>query len=77
MRPTDTSAAAQHLLDEHYRRMSPIEKAEALTAAWHLARTMQLAGLRLQHPAASDAELEGLLVQRWLGPALFAKAREK
>lgn len=75
MRPRDTDPAAQRLLDEHYRRMSPMEKVELVRDAWRTVRGLQLVGLRELHPLASEDELEEMLAERWLGTALFRRVR--
>ncbi|MCB9913513.1 MAG: hypothetical protein H6828_00020 [Planctomycetes bacterium] len=73
MRPTDTSPEAQRLLDEHHRRMTPLERWRAVDQAWQTARALAFAGLRLDHPHATEAELEDLWAERRLGRELFAK----
>lgn len=75
MRPRDTSPEAQRLMDEHYRRMSVAEKAEALRQAWRTARRLQLAGLRSQFPDESEDQLQERLERRWLGDELYERRR--
>jgi hypothetical protein len=74
MRPGDTAPEVQKRMDEHYRRMTPAEKAEAVRDAWNTARTLALAGLRLDHPGESDEQLEARWAERRLGRALFGRA---
>ena len=74
MPPRDTHPDVQQMLDDHYRGMTPAEKAEAVRRAWRTARVMQLAGLRVQYPNESEEELERRLAERWLGPELFSRA---
>lgn len=73
MRPTDTSLEAQELMDDHYRRMSPAEKFEAVRDAWSSARALALAGLRLDHPGESEEALEARWAERRLGSELYAR----
>lgn len=61
-------------MDEHYRQMTPADKGEAVRDAWRTARTLALAGLRLDHPGESDAALEARWAERRLGRALFRRA---
>ena len=61
-------------MDEHYSRMTPAEKGEAVRDAWRTARTLGLAGLRLDHPGESDAQLEARWAKRRLGAKLFGLA---
>lgn len=74
MRPRDTTPEVQRMLDEYHRDMSPAEKAEAVRRAWRTARAMQLAGLRVQHPNESEAQLEQRMAERWLGRELYRRA---
>lgn len=73
MRPSDTASGIQRRMDEHYRRMTPAEKAEAVRDAWDTARTLALAGLRLDFPGESDEQLDARWAERRLGPALFGR----
>lgn len=77
MRPRDTSPDVQRMLDEHYLRMTPAEKAEAVRDAWRTARTLALAGLRLDHPGETEAQLEARWAERRLGPELDARAEAR
>lgn len=73
MRPSDTAPGVQERMDEHYRRMTPAEKAEAVRGAWDTARTLALAGLRLDFPGESDEQLEARWAERRLGKTLFGR----
>lgn len=74
MIPRDTLPVVQHMVDEHHRRMTPEDKGRALLEAIDLARTFQLAGLRLDLPTESEAELEERLAERRLGADLYQRA---
>ena len=75
MRPRDTSPDAQRMMDEPHRRMTPGEKLQALEDAWETARTLALAGLRLDHPDETEDQLEDRWAERRLGTDLFQRAR--
>jgi len=64
----------QRLLDEHYRSMTPAEKAHAVAEAWTVATLLQSAAIRAERPGVGATELEDLLAARRLGPELFARA---
>lgn len=66
-RPIDTSKRADQIQFDRFREMSMIEKAEILTALTQATEQLALAGLREQHPGASDRELRMRLAVRRLG----------
>ena len=74
MRSSDTSSDVQRLMDEHYLRMTPAEKFTALDDAWQTARTLALAGLRLDFPGETEEQLELRWAERRLGTPLFERA---
>jgi len=53
--------------------MSPVDKGAAVRNAWRTARSLQLDGLRAQHPGESEEQLEWRLVERWLGAELYRR----
>jgi len=53
---SDTSLAAERAQVESWRRMSPIDKLRAVTEISRAAQELSLAGIRLRHPEAPDAE---------------------
>ena len=55
----DTTAEAERILIERWRRMTPLEKARSVTEVSRAVQELSLAGLRMRHPGAS--EREGLL----------------
>ena len=77
MRSRDTSSDVQRMMDEHYRRMTPAEKFAALEDAWQAARTLALAGLRLDFPIETEKQLELRWAERRLGTPLFRRAMAK
>lgn len=62
------------MLDEHNRSLNPSDRGGQLLAAWEIARKLQLAGLRHDHPEASEEELLEELYRRRLGDDLYRKA---
>ena len=53
---TDTSADVEAIQIDLWKRMSSVEKASAVSAVSIAAQELSLAGIRLRHPAASEAE---------------------
>jgi hypothetical protein len=66
----DTSADAERLQIEVWRRMSPLDKAGIMSQATHDALTLALAGIRQRHPGASERECFIRLAALQLGPVL-------
>jgi len=52
----DTSLENQRMQVELWRRMSPLEKARAVSGISRSVLELSLAGIRLRHPDASDRE---------------------
>jgi hypothetical protein len=55
-RASDTSREAGRVQVEMWRRMSPLEKARAVTEISRAVQELSLAGIRVRHPAASEQE---------------------
>lgn len=66
----DTSPEAERLQVELWRKMSPLEKARAVSAITRAAQQLSLAGIRQRHPGASDRECMLRLAMLKLGPEL-------
>ena len=73
MLPRDTDPEVQRILDDHYRKMKPAEKGAMVRNAWRTARSLQLAGLRVQYPDESEESIEARLAERWLGRELYQR----
>lgn len=76
MRPKlweDTSAAAELVLIEGYRRMSPARKAGQVTSLTLAVQQLALARLRAESPDASDQELRVKLAALWLPADLLER----
>jgi hypothetical protein len=67
MRPLDTSERAYEIQIEILRRQTPSERFEAAVELSEMTRRFALAGVRSDHPDASDRELLDLLIERWYG----------
>ena len=52
----DTTAAAERLQTDLWRRMSPSDKAVIIRDTTLAVQQLSLAGIRLRHPGASDRE---------------------
>jgi hypothetical protein len=72
--PADTALDAWAKQFELYRRMSPADKAAGVRAITLAVNALALAGLRRQHPAATEAELMLRLAVRRLGEEAVAQA---
>jgi hypothetical protein len=70
----DTSAEAEQLQVEIWRRMSHIERAQVITGACRAARAFAFAGLRARHPDASERMLVALYAELTAGPELARRA---
>lgn len=66
-RPRDTSARADAVQFELLRAMTPQQRGEIFTALTLAVQDLAMAGLRLQHPKATDDELRLRLAARRLG----------
>ena len=72
-RSADTSRLVDRMQLDRLRRMTPTEKASALTALTKAVQDLAMAGLRERHPGATDDELRLRLAERILGPELVAR----
>jgi hypothetical protein len=66
----DTSADAERIQIEIWRKMSPLEKARAVSDVTLAAQEMSLAGIQERHPDASERERMLRLAILKLGPTL-------
>lgn len=70
----DTSAEAEQLQVEIWRRMSDVERAQVITGACRAVRAFAFSGLRARHPAASEPLLVALYAELTAGPELARRA---
>ena len=66
----DTTAHAERLQIDIWRRMSPLDKSEIVSQATSDALALALAGIRQRHPRASARECFLRLAALQLGPSL-------
>jgi hypothetical protein len=71
---SDTSRAAQEIINEGLRRMTAAAKLEQVRAMTLAVQELALLDIRRRHPDASERELELRLASRWLGPELMRRA---
>lgn len=67
----DTSPEAMRIQHQMYREMSPGVKLKLVFQTYHTGRQLAVAGIRLRHPEADEAEVRRLWTQQHLGPELF------
>lgn len=70
----DTGAAAQRLQVALWRRMTPLDKARAVSDASRGVRELALAGIRLRHPSGSERECLLRYALRTLDRSLACRA---
>ena len=71
---SDTQPEAERVLIELLRRAPVARKLEMLGQMNAAARQLALQGLRVRHPAATEAQLQRYLADLLLGPELAARA---
>ena len=71
---SDTSPAAQAVMDELYRAMTPAQKLERVRDLTFMANRLALEGLRMRHPDESEQQLLLRLARVRLGDDLVARA---
>lgn len=71
---TDTDPAVVRLIAEGYRRMTPERRLELAGEMSEALDELVLAGLRLRHPTADEAELRLRLAEIRLGRELASAA---
>jgi hypothetical protein len=71
---TDTSSANRRLQIDLWRRMSPLQKARAAAEITRGVQELALAGIRLQHPNATERECSLRLAILTLGRRLACQA---
>jgi len=72
-RPQDTSPEAERVQIDLWRRMSPADKARAVSEISRMVQELSLAGIRQRHPGASDQECLLRLARLKLGAALASR----
>lgn len=72
----DTTADAQRVLLDIYRRMPLHIKAARVFEAYRTGKMLAMTGLRLAHPDAYERQIWRLWARSQLGPKLFHDAYE-
>jgi hypothetical protein len=70
----DTHPAAHAILIEGYRRMTPAQKLERVSALCRTVRELALADIRRRYPGAGEREISMRLASRWLDAATMRSA---
>ncbi|NOT59102.1 MAG: hypothetical protein HOP19_02635 [Acidobacteria bacterium] len=71
---SDTSAEAERVLIECYRRMSHERKGRCIAEMNEALRALQLADIKARHPHADAYEIKMRLASRWIEPELMFAA---
>jgi hypothetical protein len=71
---SDTHPEIEALQIEAYRRMSPTQKLQRVTALTQAVQELALADIRRRHPDADEREQRLRLASRWIEPELMKRA---
>ncbi|MBN2181197.1 MAG: hypothetical protein JW715_04725 [Sedimentisphaerales bacterium] len=69
----DTSAEAEQVLCRLYRNMTAAQKAQRIFSAYRMGKMLAMAGIRMNHPEASEEQIWHLWARRHLGDELYRK----
>ena len=69
----DTSPEAETILCRLYRNMTIAQKAQRLFSAYRMGKMLSMAGIRMNHPDASEEQIWHLWARRHLGDELYEK----
>jgi hypothetical protein len=72
-RPSDTSAAAQKIVDDVLRTATPSEKIGMVVELIEAAESISASGIRLRHPTYTDREVQLAIIRLRLGSLLFCE----
>jgi hypothetical protein len=70
---SDTSPEAEANLCRLYRNMPIAQKARLVFSAYRMGRMLSMAGIRMNHPDASEGQIWHLWARRHLGDELYEK----
>ena len=73
MAANDTCAEAEEILRRLYRKMTPAEKMRRIFSAYSTGKMLSMAGIRMDHPDASEQQVWHLWARRHLGDDLYEK----
>ncbi len=71
MAANDTSKEAEEVLCRLYRNMTIPQKAQRIFSAYRMGKMLAMAGIRMNHPDASEEQVWHLWVRRHLGDELY------
>jgi hypothetical protein len=73
MAVSDTSCEAEEILCRLYRNMTIAQKAQRVFSAYRMGKMLSMAGLRMDHPDASEEHIWHLWARRHLGDELYER----
>ena len=73
MNASDTSPEAEKILCRLYRNMTIARKAQLVFSAYRMGKMLSMAGIRMDHPDASEEQIWHLWARRHLGDELYEK----
>jgi len=73
MAASDTSTEAEEILYRLYRNMTITQKARRVFSAYRLGKMLSMAGLRVDHPEATEEQIWQLWARRHLGDDLYER----
>jgi hypothetical protein len=73
MAASDTSAEAEEIQCRLYRNMTIAQKAQRVFSAYRMGKMLSMAGIRMNHPDATDEQIWHLWARRHLGDELYEK----
>jgi hypothetical protein len=74
MRARDTTAEADTVQLEIYRRMTPEARLRAGLELTEISRRLLITGIRQRHPEYDANQVRLAAIRVWLGPGLFREA---
>jgi len=69
----DTSVEAEAMLCQLYRNMTIAQKAQRLFSAYRMGKMLSMAGIRMNHPDATEEQVWHHWARRHLGEDLYEK----
>ena len=70
---SDTSPEAEAILCRLYRNMTIAQKAQRVFSAYRMGKMLSMAGIRMNHPDATEEQVWHLWARRHLGEELYGK----
>ena len=69
----DTTAEARQVQIELYRKMPPEKKLDLVFDAYRTGQAIAMAGIRMQHPEATEGQVWHMWAKKHLGEDLYNK----